>query len=149
MVIVHSYANVYQRVVTVSNSWLMHNVSWSMTDWWFGTMEFYDFPYIGIILPTDELHDFSEGGRSTTNSWISWLQNSEQWCFKLPWVNLPLAVPVHWKHHFLQAWKRSVCLSTTCQSQIWQRRPWWSRKMNIPRSTLVKYIGVSINLGKL
>jgi hypothetical protein len=30
--------------------------------WWFGTMEFYDFPYIGnVIIPTDELHDFSEG----------------------------------------------------------------------------------------
>jgi len=28
-----------------------------------GTMDFYDFPYItvGIIIPTDELHDFSEG----------------------------------------------------------------------------------------
>ena len=42
-----------------------------MTDLWFGTMEFYDFPYIGIIIPTDELHDFSEGGRSTTNSRMS------------------------------------------------------------------------------
>jgi hypothetical protein len=27
-----------------------------------GTMEFYDFPYIGNnFIPTDELHDFSEG----------------------------------------------------------------------------------------
>jgi len=27
-----------------------------------GTMEFYDFPYIigNVIIPTDELHDFSE-----------------------------------------------------------------------------------------
>jgi len=26
------------------------------TGWWFGNMEFYDFPYIGnIIIPTDEL----------------------------------------------------------------------------------------------
>ena len=33
-----------------------------MTGWWFGTMEFYDFPYIGnFIIPTDELHHFSEG----------------------------------------------------------------------------------------
>jgi len=30
--------------------------------WWFGTMEFYDFPYIGkFIIPFDELHHFSEG----------------------------------------------------------------------------------------
>ena len=29
---------------------------------WFGTMDFYDFPYIGnVIIPTDELHHFSEG----------------------------------------------------------------------------------------
>jgi hypothetical protein len=27
-----------------------------------GTMEFYDFPYIGkVIIPSDELHHFSEG----------------------------------------------------------------------------------------
>jgi hypothetical protein len=26
----------------------------TITDWWFGTMEFYDFP-LGIISPTDEL----------------------------------------------------------------------------------------------
>jgi hypothetical protein len=26
------------------------------TGWWFGTMEFYDLPYIGnVIIPTDEL----------------------------------------------------------------------------------------------
>jgi len=36
------------------------------------SMEFYDFPYIGnilgiIIIPTDALHDFSEGWRKTTN----------------------------------------------------------------------------------
>jgi len=30
--------------------------------WCFGTMDFYDFPYIGkFIIPTDELHHFSEG----------------------------------------------------------------------------------------
>ena len=33
-----------------------------IASWWFGTMEFDDFPYIGnVITPTDELHDFSEG----------------------------------------------------------------------------------------
>jgi len=27
-----------------------------LSGWWFGTMEFYDFPYIGnVIIPTDEL----------------------------------------------------------------------------------------------
>ena len=27
-----------------------------ISGWWFGTMEFYDFPYIGnFIIPTDEL----------------------------------------------------------------------------------------------
>jgi hypothetical protein len=32
------------------------------TGWWFGTMEFYDFPYVGnFIIPTDELIFFSEG----------------------------------------------------------------------------------------
>ena len=34
--------------------------------WWFGTMEFYDFPYIGnVIIPTDELIFFR--GVQTTN----------------------------------------------------------------------------------
>ena len=36
--------------------------------WWFGTVEFYDFPYIwNVIIPTDELHHFSEGLAATTN----------------------------------------------------------------------------------
>jgi len=41
-------------------------MSWDLSkkyddsDWWFGTMEFYDFPIIlGIIIPTDSY--FSEG----------------------------------------------------------------------------------------
>jgi len=35
------------------------------TDWWFGTMEFYDFPYIGnFIIPTSI---FFQRGRYTTN----------------------------------------------------------------------------------
>jgi hypothetical protein len=35
--------------------------------WWFGTMEFYDFPYIGnFIIPTD-FHMFFQRGRYTTN----------------------------------------------------------------------------------
>ena len=36
------------------------------TGWWFGTMDFYDFPYIGnVIIPTD-FHIFQRG-RYTTN----------------------------------------------------------------------------------
>ena len=35
----------------------IHNI---ISGWWFGTMEFYDFPYIGnFIIPTD-FHIFSE-----------------------------------------------------------------------------------------
>jgi hypothetical protein len=29
--------------------------------WWFGTMEFDDFPFSNVIIPTDELHYFSDG----------------------------------------------------------------------------------------
>jgi hypothetical protein len=37
-----------------------------ISGWWFGTMEFYDFPYIGkFIIPTDELIFF--GVVETTN----------------------------------------------------------------------------------
>jgi hypothetical protein len=36
------------------------------TGWWFGTMEFYDFPYIGnVIIPTDQY--FSEGLKPPTS----------------------------------------------------------------------------------
>ena len=38
----------------------------TVTAWWFGTMEFYNFPYIGnVIIPTD-FHIFQRG-RYTTN----------------------------------------------------------------------------------
>ena len=37
--------------------------------WWFGTMEFYDFPFSWeyIIIPTDEQKNYSEGLVETTN----------------------------------------------------------------------------------
>jgi len=42
-----------------------------MFDWWFGTMEFYDFPYIGnFIIPTDELIFFRGVGIPPTR--ICW-----------------------------------------------------------------------------
>ena len=41
---------------------MVNDSSWGDIAWWFGTMEFYEFPYFGyVIIPTDELHDFSEG----------------------------------------------------------------------------------------
>ena len=33
-----------------------------IASWWSGTMDFCDFPYIGtVIIPTDDVHHFSEG----------------------------------------------------------------------------------------
>jgi hypothetical protein len=48
------------------NLWLIMVNNWNNKWNWLvvtGTMEFYDFPYIGngITIPTDELHHFSEG----------------------------------------------------------------------------------------
>ena len=34
-----------------------------LTGWWFGTMEFYDFPYGNFIIPTDELIFFRGVGK--------------------------------------------------------------------------------------
>ena len=52
--------------------------------WWFGTMEFYDFPYIGngIIIPTDKY--FSEGVKPPTSLFcvlwpLSQSMNLESW----------------------------------------------------------------------
>ena len=45
--------------IIMVNLWLIMANNWNnnISGWWFGTMEFYDFPYIGdgIIIPTDEL----------------------------------------------------------------------------------------------
>ena len=39
----------------------------TIANWWFGTMEFYDFPYIGnVIIPTDELIFFRGVGQPPT-----------------------------------------------------------------------------------
>ena len=39
-----------------------NNTGITLAGWWFGTMEFYEFPFIGnAITSTDELHHFSEG----------------------------------------------------------------------------------------
>jgi hypothetical protein len=41
------------------------------TGWWFGT--FVIFPYIGnVIIPTDELHHFSEGLKPPTRTSLAW-----------------------------------------------------------------------------
>ena len=51
---------VFEVVVPKLNSCM------TLSDWGFGTMEFYDFPYIGnFIIPTDELIFFR--GVETTN----------------------------------------------------------------------------------
>ena len=58
-------------------------------DWWFGTMEFYDFPYIGnFIIPADELIFFR--GVETINQ-ISFLDLGGCWCpkFRRPLRNDP------------------------------------------------------------
>jgi len=42
-------------------------VALMITGWWFGTMEIYDFPYIGnVIIPID-FHLFSEGLKPPTS----------------------------------------------------------------------------------
>ena len=42
----HSYVKVYQRGSFINTM--------CVTGWWFGTMDFYDFPYIGnVMIPTD------------------------------------------------------------------------------------------------
>ena len=33
----------------------------TVTGWWFGTMEFYDFPFSNFIIPTDEDFFFQRG----------------------------------------------------------------------------------------
>ena len=41
------------------------------TDWWFGTMEFYDFPYIGNNIPNWRTHIFQRGRYTTNQYWLS------------------------------------------------------------------------------
>ena len=56
----------------MGNHWKM-GMSWglTLTGWWFGTMEFYDFPYIGnFIIPTDEL-SFFRGVGSNHQKWLN------------------------------------------------------------------------------
>jgi len=64
------------------NLWLIMVNNWNnnKSGWWFGTMEFYDFPFIlGIVTPTDELHDFSEGLKPPCH------QPEKTWFFKDHW----------------------------------------------------------------
>jgi hypothetical protein len=45
----------------------MGNLWETMTGWWFGTMEFYDFPYIGNIFSQLTNSIIFQRGRYTTN----------------------------------------------------------------------------------
>jgi len=69
-----------------------NKLSRSYPGWWFGTMEFYDFPYIGnVIIPTDCIYDIFQRGRflppsSITVSLQLWSdrgvceRSSQCWC---------------------------------------------------------------------
>ena len=49
------------------DAWNLENPGQILENWVVWNMHFI-FPYIGnVIIPTDELHDFSEGRRKTTN----------------------------------------------------------------------------------
>jgi hypothetical protein len=44
-------------------TWEFFSILFHMAGWWFGTMEFYDIPYIwNVIIPTDEHGDENTGG---------------------------------------------------------------------------------------
>jgi hypothetical protein len=63
----------------------MNKIPWLVAGWWFGTMEFYDVPYIGnVIIPID-FHIFQRG-RSTTNQKIPWLiVYYRDFCYLIYW----------------------------------------------------------------
>ena len=78
------------------------------TGWWFGTMEFYDFPYIGkFIIPTDEVHHFSEGRAQPPIRYI------------LIYVYISQRIPVisPWFWHIRRTWRMSStwCCSWSCR----------------------------------
>ena len=50
------------------------NKLWTLSGWWFGT--FFIFPYIGNIIPFDELIFFRGVGRKTTNQLSFFLAQS-------------------------------------------------------------------------
>jgi len=63
-----------------------------MTGWWFGTMEFYDFPYVGNDIMTS-LHHFSEG-------WLNHQPDDTGRIQTLMWafgIFMPLHGPPPWK----------------------------------------------------
>ena len=64
----------------------------TIANWWFGTMEFYDFPYIGnVIIPTDELIFFRGVGNNHQPD------EAVQFCFN-PWMFCPIIPTVLPEH---------------------------------------------------
>jgi len=63
-----------QLQATAAKAQLGRRGNESISGWWFGTMEFYDCPYIGkLIIPTDELIFFRGVGQPPTS------QKTWQW----------------------------------------------------------------------
>jgi len=60
------------------------------TGWWFGTMEFYDFPYIGnFIIPIDELIFFRGVGIPPTRDYMGYFMG---WLVAMPWLWLCIRI---------------------------------------------------------
>ena len=92
------------RVQMCKDNWIV--LIWKLSEpkiwsgWWFGTMEFYDFPfqsmsytvYGNVIIPTDDSSYFSEGWGSSTNQmdippkgW-SFSERDSPWLFDQIWL---------------------------------------------------------------
>ena len=68
--------------------------------WWFGTMEFYDFPSFGnVIIPTDELIFFRGVGQPPTSHLIQSSQDALQAIYTAP-VNMTVTVAAMEIHGF-------------------------------------------------
>ena len=64
---------VWNHGIFLVNLWLIMVTNWNnnISGWWFGTMEFYDFPYIGnVIIPTDLLI-FFRGVAQPPARWVT------------------------------------------------------------------------------
>ena len=63
---------VYYRIYTWDIYHRKWDDQWFIADWWFGTMEFFDFPYLGnFIIPTFHISDFIWALRPTSSKLMS------------------------------------------------------------------------------
>ena len=107
----HWRTHIFQDGYSTTNQLWTHSL-WFSSGWWFGTMEFYDFPF------SWECHH----PNWRTPSFFRWVGiTTNQWSIEFLWINIDLPGFTHIKTRVFQ-YPVEICVEKSCQDALHQQQ---------------------------